>query len=85
MVVERPNRRIERPRTPGHSATPLSRTRPERRHRQWVTVRAWFAKLSEGGPVVDDLQRRPWGTSDGQVIDQFGLHWLLGFEGDDAG
>jgi PhnB protein len=48
-------------------------------------LRAWFARLSEGGRVVDDLQRRPWGTSDGQVIDQFGLHWLIGFEGDEAG
>ena len=49
------------------------------------TLRLWFARLSEGGRVVDDLQRRPWGASDGQVIDRFGLHWLMGFEGDEAG
>ena len=24
---------------------------------------------------------RPWGASDGQVIDRNGLHWLIGFEG----
>jgi PhnB protein len=45
-------------------------------------LRSWFARLSEGGTVVDDLQLRPWGASDGQVIDRFGVHWLLGFEPD---
>jgi PhnB protein len=48
------------------------------------TLRTWFARLSEGGRVVDDLQTRPWGASDGQVIDRNGLHWLIGFEGDSA-
>jgi PhnB protein len=47
------------------------------------TLRTWFSRLSEGGRVVDDLQTRPWGASDGQVIDRYGLHWLIGFEGDD--
>lgn len=45
-----------------------------------ATLREWFAGLSEGGEVVDDLQKRPWGAFDGQVIDRYGLHWLLGFE-----
>jgi PhnB protein len=48
------------------------------------TLRTWFSRLSEDGQVVDDLQRRPWGASDGQVIDRYGLHWLIGFEGDEA-
>jgi PhnB protein len=48
------------------------------------TLRAWFSRLSEGGRVVDDLQTRPWGASDGQVIDRYGLHWLIGFEGDES-
>ncbi|MEV0567133.1 hypothetical protein [Dactylosporangium sp. NPDC050588] len=26
------------------------------------------------------LQQRPWGASDSQVIDRYGLHWLVGFE-----
>jgi PhnB protein len=46
------------------------------------TLRTWFSRLSEGGQVVDDLQTRPWGASDGQVIDRYGLHWLIGFESD---
>jgi PhnB protein len=29
---------------------------------------------------VDHLQKRPWGAFDGQVIDRFGLHWLVGYE-----
>jgi PhnB protein len=47
-------------------------------------LRRWFDGLAVGGRVVDDLQARPWGASDGQVVDRFGLHWLIGFEGDDA-
>lgn len=46
-------------------------------------LRTWFSRLSEGGRIVDDLQTRPWGATDGQVIDRYGLHWLIGFEGDE--
>lgn len=49
------------------------------------TLRTWFSRLSDGGRVVDDLQKRPWGASDGQVVDRFGLHWLIGFEVEDGG
>ena len=45
-------------------------------------LKPWFSRLSEGGRVVEDLQTRPWGASDGQVIDRYGLHWLIGFEDD---
>jgi PhnB protein len=47
-----------------------------------ATLRGWFARLSEGGKVVDELQERPWQAFDGQVIDRYGLHWLIGFEDD---
>lgn len=46
------------------------------------TLRSWFSSLAESGRVVADLQPRPWGASDGQVVDRYGLHWLIGFEGD---
>jgi len=49
-----------------------------------ATLRRWFSDLADGGRVVDDLQKRPWGASDGQVIDRFGVHWLIGFEADDT-
>jgi PhnB protein len=45
------------------------------------TLRTWFSRLSEGGRVVEALRPRPWGATDGQVVDRFGLHWLVGFEG----
>ncbi len=44
----------------------------------------WFSRLCEGGRVVDDLQTRPWGASDGQVIDSYGRHWLIGLEGEES-
>lgn len=44
------------------------------------TLRGWFAGLADGGQVLDDLQERPWGAWDGQVVDRFGLRWLIGFE-----
>ncbi|GAB3550978.1 VOC family protein [Arthrobacter tumbae] len=40
----------------------------------------WFDKLADGGTVVDPLAPKPWGASDGQVIDRHGLHWLIGYE-----
>jgi PhnB protein len=49
-----------------------------------ATLRRWFSRLAEGGTVVDDLQERPWGAFDGQVIDRYGLHWLIGFEDETA-
>jgi PhnB protein len=48
-----------------------------------ATLTSWFTGLSRGGRVVDDLQVRPWGATDGQVIDRYGVHWLIGFEGVD--
>jgi PhnB protein len=49
-----------------------------------ATLRTWFAALSDGGRVVDELQERPWGDWDGQVVDRYGLHWLIGFQGEAA-
>jgi PhnB protein len=45
------------------------------------TLRTWFARLAEGGRVVDDLQARPWDATDGRVIDRYGVEWLIGYEG----
>ncbi len=45
-----------------------------------ATMRDWFARLSEGGTVTDDLQKRPWGDWDGSVTDRFGIAWLIGFQ-----
>lgn len=45
-----------------------------------AVLHEWFNKLSTGGLVVDALAAKPWGASDGQVIDRYGLHWLIGYE-----
>lgn len=46
-----------------------------------TTLRQWFASLADGGTVLDDLQQRSWGAFDGQVVDRYGVRWLVGFEG----
>jgi PhnB protein len=45
-----------------------------------AVLHEWFDKLADGGRVVDPLALKPWGASDGQVIDRHGLHWLIGYE-----
>lgn len=44
------------------------------------TLRRWFDALADGGEVLDDLQVRPWGDSDGQVRDRLGVTWLIGHQ-----
>ena len=48
-----------------------------------VILHQWFHRLSERGHIIDELQQRQWGDFDGQVCDQFGVHWLLGYEAGD--
>ena len=45
-----------------------------------AVLHRWFDRLAEGGTVLDPLAQKPWGASDGQVQDRFGLRWLLGYE-----
>ncbi len=47
-----------------------------------AVLHEWFDKLSAGGSVRDPLAPKPWGASDGQVIDCHGIHWLIGYEPD---
>jgi PhnB protein len=49
-----------------------------------ATLRRWFTRLAGDGKILDDLQQREWGASDGQLVDRFGLRRLIGFEGDAA-
>lgn len=45
-----------------------------------AVLHEWFDKLSVDGSVIDPLSPKPWGASDGQVVDRHGLHWLVGYE-----
>ncbi|MET3905201.1 VOC family protein [Paenarthrobacter sp. 4246] len=45
------------------------------------TLTQWFATIAQGGgSVLDPLQKRSWGAYDGQIIDRFGVRWLIGYE-----
>lgn len=45
-----------------------------------AVLHEWFDRLADGGRVIDPLAPKPWGASDGQVMDRHGLHWLIGYE-----
>lgn len=41
----------------------------------------YFAKLIEGGTVVEPLSKAPWGDSFGMAVDKFGVSWLVNIAG----
>lgn len=43
-------------------------------------LQSWFDRLADGGTVIYPLAPKPWGASDGQVVDRYGLQWLIGYE-----
>ena len=45
------------------------------------TLAGWFDALAAGGEVIDPLQKRPWGDSDGTLVDRHGVRWLIGHQG----
>ena len=51
----------------------LGTAQPDMLHR-------WFDRLADRGTVIDPLAPKPWGASDGQVVDRYGLRWLIGYE-----
>ncbi|WP_440100851.1 VOC family protein [Glutamicibacter mishrai] len=44
----------------------------------------WFEQLSVGGQVLDPLAVKPWGDTDGQVVDRYGLRWLIGYQAENS-
>jgi PhnB protein len=40
-------------------------------------LRAWFAKLSEGGSVTMPLEKQIWGDEFGMCVDPFGIQWMV--------
>ncbi|GAA2187066.1 VOC family protein [Leucobacter alluvii] len=45
------------------------------------TLHRWFEALADSGRILLPLERRAWGASDGQLVDQYGVRWLIGYEG----
>lgn len=44
-------------------------------------LHAWFDALAAGGRVIQPLEPRAWGAADGQLVDRYGVRWLVGYEG----
>ncbi len=43
-------------------------------------IRSFFGKLSEGGTVGSDIKVEFWGSMYGDLIDKFGVRWMLNFD-----
>jgi len=44
-------------------------------------LRGFYEGLSDGGTVTMPLDKAPWGDYFGQVIDRFGINWLVNIAG----
>ncbi len=40
-------------------------------------LRAAFAGLSDGGMIVEPMEKAPWGDWFGMVVDRFGVFWMV--------
>ncbi len=40
-------------------------------------LRAWWDALAEGGTITMPLNAAPWGDSYGQLVDRFGIEWMV--------
>ncbi|HTE22835.1 MAG TPA: VOC family protein [Candidatus Limnocylindria bacterium] len=40
-------------------------------------LKGYFEKLSEGGTVVQPLEKAPWGDFFGMLVDKFGIQWMV--------
>ena len=45
-----------------------------------VEIKAFFAKLSEGGRITEPLKEQFWGAMFGMLIDKYGFTWLLNYD-----
>lgn len=44
-------------------------------------LRGYYEKLSEGGKVTVPLEKQMWGDEFGQVVDKFGINWMVNISG----
>jgi len=44
-------------------------------------LRGYFDKLADGGTIGVPLEKAPWGDSFGQLVDKFGIGWLVNIAG----
>ncbi|MGB2086770.1 MAG: VOC family protein [Flavobacteriaceae bacterium] len=41
------------------------------------SMKSAFAKLSEGGKIIQDLALQHWNATFGRLTDKYGLHWMM--------
>ena len=44
-------------------------------------IRSYWDKLADGGQVTMPLEQAPWGDSFGQLVDKFGMSWMVNISG----
>ncbi|MGZ5417656.1 MAG: hypothetical protein ACXWDI_10775 [Nocardioides sp.] len=49
-----------------------------------ATLRTWSPASPQAVGSWTTCSPGPWGASDEQVIEPYGLHWLIGFEVDES-
>lgn len=47
-------------------------------------VRQQFTKLSDGAEVVREIQKEMWGDEYGELVDKFGVRWMVNIAGEQA-
>lgn len=43
-------------------------------------LQEWFDKLADGGNVVWPVRDSEWGSLYGQVVDRYGIQWMLNYD-----
>ncbi len=45
------------------------------------TLTVWFYRLAEHGRISMPLEKQMWGDTYGQVVDRFGIEWMVNISG----
>lgn len=51
-------------------------------HKNMDDLRNWYEQLKDGGTVSVELQETFWSKLYGKVVDKFGIHWQLNYDGE---
>ena len=47
-----------------------------------AALRSYWNKLAEGATIGAPLEKAPWGDTFGQLVDRFGISWLVNIAGE---
>ena len=43
-------------------------------------INSYFAKLSQGGKIIDPLKQQFWGATFGVLTDKYGVRWMFNYD-----